>query len=371
MTLMHALRLLLTLVMFSNLAGAQQLITFTASVKYTTMGLDDNIDVLYYCEGDDVANFDRPNFTNFEIVEGPRTSQTSQRKIVDGKETERKSIAIYYVLKPIDTGDLVIEPTSVSLSNGSKLFCNKLTIKVRPGTVANTLNGGNYKSLMSDKYQLDMNVLSSSLPYVVCAGPAYVYDTAAITHILSLINNELRPLLRKDPVNKEQGIYWVHGLPRVHVSVKDTTGLRAAIAALYPKDDRAVFLTTINSSIEMMLTTEAEFDNKFAYYQGFDKMKKLLAEKGSDTLGDRRIFTVWSFNNGKDRAQFKKMVKKIYTVEGEKDFTPKGPYSVTFSTITISGKTKMDDKSLKIMANTLMSYSDACHGSFQSLNVAK
>ena len=359
------------LTLMSCTLHAQQLVSFTASVRYNTMGLKDNIEVVYYCEGDDVANFDRPYFTNFEIIDGPRTSQTSRRTIADGKETEKKTFAIYYMLRPTDTGDLVIEPTSVSLNNGTKLYCNKLTIKVKPGTIANTLNGGNYRSLIDDKYRLNMDVLSSSLPFVVCAGPTYVYDTSAISQLLSLINNEVRPLLRKDPLNKEQGIYWDHGLPRVHVSVKDTAGLRVAIAALYPKDDRAVFLTTINSPVEMMLTTEAEFNNKFTYYQCFDKLKRLLAEKGADTLKDRRIFTVWSFNNRRDRAQFKKMMKKTYTVENENDFTPKGPYSVVFSSITISGKIKMDDTSLRNMANTLMNYSDACHGSFMGLNVAK
>lgn len=368
---MRALRLILICILLTNLAVAQQLITFTASVKYTKMGLDDQIDVTYYCEGDSVNNFEPAHFSNFEIVDGPRSAQSTRRTTENGRQIEKKSLMMFYVLKPLDTGSLIIEPATISLNNGSKVLSNSLTIKVLPGSVSNVLNGGNHKTLLESKRELEIAMFSSGFPFVVCAGPVYLFDSSSVGHVLSVINDSLRPLLRKKPASKEQGIYWVHDLPRLYVFVKDTTGIRDAIAAVYPKNDGGIYLTSITAPTFMMFTLEADFNNRYAYYEGFGNIKKLLSQHGADTVNDRRIVTSWSFNNTDSRDQFKKQVRKKYTIEEESDFSPKGVSNVTFKTITISAPVELEINALRKMATTLMNYSDANQGSFLKLEVAR
>lgn len=369
---MRAFRLILICFLLTNIASAQQLITFTAIAKYTTMGLEDQIDITYACEGDSVSNFHAPAFAQFEIVEGPRTAQSRRTTYENGIETEKKSLTVYYALKPVDTGSLTIEPGTIVLTNGSKILSNSLKIKVLPGSIANTLNGGNHETRKEKSRDLHIALLMSNLPYVVCAGPVYVYDTSAIDNILSVINDSLRPLLKKDPANKEHGVYWDHDIPRLQVAVKDTTGLRDAIEAKYPKDGKAIYLTTITQPAAMMFTMENAFDQKYFYYSNFANLKKTLAESGADTISDRRILTTWTFHNAKDRKQFKKTVKKQYHIEKEDDFTPKGPYSVTFRMLTLSRVVKMNDEAVvRKLAEQLMGFSEACNGVLRNLSIAR
>ncbi len=106
--------------------------TFTASVDNTTVGLNEQFQVTFTFDGQDingVRNFNPPSFGNFIILSGP--NQSSSMQIINGAVSG--SLSYSYILQPKSMGRFKIGEASVTY-NGSTLKSLPLEITVVKGS---------------------------------------------------------------------------------------------------------------------------------------------------------------------------------------------------------------------------------------------
>ncbi len=106
--------------------------TFTASANNTTVGLDQQFEVLFTFAGQNVngaSNFNAPKFTGFTVVSGP--NQSTSMQFVNGSVSG--SMTYSYYLQPQRTGKFTIGGATIDY-NGKRLSTDPLTITVVKGT---------------------------------------------------------------------------------------------------------------------------------------------------------------------------------------------------------------------------------------------
>ncbi|MHC1704594.1 MAG: BatD family protein [Tenuifilaceae bacterium] len=75
------------------------------------------------------TSFAPPEITNFEILAGPSTSQSTSVEFINGKVTQSESISYTYILEANKEGKFTIEPATIVVSN-NEIKCNPVTIEV-------------------------------------------------------------------------------------------------------------------------------------------------------------------------------------------------------------------------------------------------
>lgn len=123
------LSLLVALVLLSGVIFAQE-IEFTASAK-PTVGVGENFTLTYTVNGQ-AMNFRGPNLSNFTLLSGPLTSQSSSIRSVNGRTSVSVNYTFSYILQAYKEGNFDIAPASVSV-DGKSYQSNSVNVKVTKG----------------------------------------------------------------------------------------------------------------------------------------------------------------------------------------------------------------------------------------------
>ena len=75
------------------------------------------------------TNLQMPNISNFDILMGPSTSQSSSVQIINGKTTQSVTFSYIFILRAREEGTFTIRPASISV-DGKVYESNELTIQV-------------------------------------------------------------------------------------------------------------------------------------------------------------------------------------------------------------------------------------------------
>lgn len=75
-----------------------------------------------------------PDLSNFDVLMGPSTSQSSSIQIINGKTTQTSSISYIFILRAKKEGKFTIRPASIKV-DGKTYESNELTIQVVKGQV--------------------------------------------------------------------------------------------------------------------------------------------------------------------------------------------------------------------------------------------
>jgi len=103
------------LIAVCSLAQIDQEVSFSVTVSYDTVGLEERFEVKYTVKNTKVlGNFTPPTFDGFQLVGGPMTSQ--QMNYVNGQMSQ--SLSYTYILKPTDLGAYNIMGVSVETEKG-------------------------------------------------------------------------------------------------------------------------------------------------------------------------------------------------------------------------------------------------------------
>jgi len=113
---------LLFLLMNTVVCSAQ--VKFEATVNKSEIGLNEKVQVSFTLNKKN-ADFTPPEFTNFEVISGPLTSNNISFK--NGRRNVEKTIA--YTLKPTKRGTLIIESGMLKL-NGNTYNSNSVSVDV-------------------------------------------------------------------------------------------------------------------------------------------------------------------------------------------------------------------------------------------------
>ncbi|HTJ13431.1 MAG TPA: BatD family protein [Dinghuibacter sp.] len=133
---------------FLMLAAAQRLsaqASFTAKVSPKVAGDQDVVEIDFTLDGvSEVDQFAPPNFSPFQVVQGP--SYTSGFQLINGNASRYYSVSFY--LKPSGLGKFTIGPATAQL-NGQAVHSNSVTIEIVKGSVGgNTAPQSPFQSMM-------------------------------------------------------------------------------------------------------------------------------------------------------------------------------------------------------------------------------
>ncbi len=113
-----------------------QNVVFIAQAGANKIGTKDNVQVVYTIrDAQNLQSMTPPSSPDFNIVQGPFQSQSSQTNIVGNKMTTSQSISLTYVLQPKHEGNFTIPPVTAKDAAGHIYQSNALTIQVVPGSV--------------------------------------------------------------------------------------------------------------------------------------------------------------------------------------------------------------------------------------------
>ena len=108
-----------------------QEVEFTASAK-PVVAVGENFTLVYSVNGQ-AMSFKGPNLSNFTLLSGPLTSQSSSIRSINGRTSVSVSYTFSYILQAYKEGSFDVPPASVTVDNKS-YQSNGLTIKVVKNT---------------------------------------------------------------------------------------------------------------------------------------------------------------------------------------------------------------------------------------------
>lgn len=131
------LYLLLCILLFGS-AGFAEPVTFTMEApKIVELGEQFRLAFTVNAQG---KNLKLPELSDFDVLMGPSTSQSSSYQIINGVSSQSVSFSYLFVLKAKKEGRFTISPASISV-DGSTITSNSLTIEVTKGS-AKPSSGG-------------------------------------------------------------------------------------------------------------------------------------------------------------------------------------------------------------------------------------
>jgi len=136
MRLKH-LNLLVCILLFS-LQGISQQVNFTMEApKVVELGEQFRLAFTLNAKG---QNLKLPELSDFEVLMGPSTSQSSSFQIINGVSSQSVSFSYLFILKAKKDGRFTINPASINV-NGTTVSSNSLTIEVVKGSAKPTGGG--------------------------------------------------------------------------------------------------------------------------------------------------------------------------------------------------------------------------------------
>ena len=129
---------LLVCVLLISLQGISQQVSFTMEApKIVELGEQFRLAFTLNAKG---QNLKLPELSDFDVLMGPSTSQSSSFQIVNGVSSQSVSFSYLFILKAKKDGRFTINPASINV-NGTNVTSNSLTIEVVKGS-AKPAGGG-------------------------------------------------------------------------------------------------------------------------------------------------------------------------------------------------------------------------------------
>ena len=129
---------LLVCVLLFSLRGISQQVSFTMEApKIVELGEQFRLAFTLNAKG---QNLKLPELSDFDVLMGPSTSQSSSFQIVNGVSSQSVSFSYLFILKAKKDGRFTINPASINV-NGSTVTSNAVTIEVVKGS-AKPAGGG-------------------------------------------------------------------------------------------------------------------------------------------------------------------------------------------------------------------------------------
>ena len=129
------------LLLLQGFYAVAQNVVFTAATSSGKMGLKDQIELSYTIrDAENLQTMNPGQFKDFKIVAGPFKQQSSSINISSGRTIQTTSITITYVIQPLRTGMLQIQPCIAKDAEGHNYQSNSLKVEVIPGSLAAAQN---------------------------------------------------------------------------------------------------------------------------------------------------------------------------------------------------------------------------------------
>lgn len=127
----------------ASLPLLSQNVQFTALSK-TAVRVGENFQLQFKINAEG-TNFQGPQISDFQVLNGPSTSTSSSVQIINGQVTRDVSYVFTYVLRAVKEGEFTIPPARIFV-NGSEYSSNSVKIKVAKDTGSQGSSGGSGSS---------------------------------------------------------------------------------------------------------------------------------------------------------------------------------------------------------------------------------
>lgn len=125
------------LLLLQGFYAVAQNVVFTATTSSAKMGLKDQIELSYTIrDAENLQTLNPGQLKDFQIVGGPFQQQSSNISVSGGRTVQSTSITITYVIQPLRTGNLQIQPGIAKDAEGHSYQSNALNVQVVPGSLA-------------------------------------------------------------------------------------------------------------------------------------------------------------------------------------------------------------------------------------------
>jgi len=113
-----------------------QNVVFTAQPSAGKIGAKDYVQIQYTIrDAQNLQSVTPPSSADFNIVQGPFQSQSTQMQMYGNKTVTSQSLTLTYVLQPKHEGNLTIPPVTARDAAGHAYQSNSVTIQVIPGSL--------------------------------------------------------------------------------------------------------------------------------------------------------------------------------------------------------------------------------------------
>jgi len=168
---LHRIKAVISTVIFLLILAAAPLqaqeVQFTALAK-TAVRVGENFQVQFKINAEG-NNFQWPQITDFQVLNGPSTSTSSSVQIINGQVNREVSYVFTYVLRAIKEGEFTIPPAKIYV-NGKEYVSNSIKIKVSKdsGTQGSPGSGGGSAGTTTQGTENDLFLrayISNATPY--------------------------------------------------------------------------------------------------------------------------------------------------------------------------------------------------------------
>lgn len=139
---MRYLLILITTVLFSAGVSAQTAKLVASSKNVVAVGEQFRLTYTLNAKG---SGLKPPSLSDFDILAGPHTSQSSSIQFINGQMSQSVTNTYTYILRGKSEGKFTVGPAEITV-DGAVIESNSLTIEVVKGASATTQNNGNTNS---------------------------------------------------------------------------------------------------------------------------------------------------------------------------------------------------------------------------------
>lgn len=108
------------------------------------------------------ADLQLPDLSNFDVLMGPSTSQSSSIQIINGKTTQTSSFSYIFILRAKKEGKFTIRPASIKV-DGKTYESNTLTIQVVKGQPQQQSGGSSQQGMQDEEEAPAANISKDNL----------------------------------------------------------------------------------------------------------------------------------------------------------------------------------------------------------------
>jgi hypothetical protein len=247
----------------------QAQVTFQASAK-NVVRINDRFQLTYTLNTDEGKNFRGPNISDFQVLGGPSTSQSSSVQIINGNVSRTVEYSFTYVIQAIKEGIFTIEPATI-IVDGKTYESNAVKVQVvQSGSSQQQNSGQNDGTATADDFKDDVFIRVSTDKKNVLQG-----EQVIATYKLYFRVNINSPRIENEPSFKG---FWVNNLQKDlqnYVQYQETyNGQRYQVAelkkvALFPQRSGEILIPAMEGTCQTQVKSASKSRSRDPFFDNF------------------------------------------------------------------------------------------------------
>jgi len=247
----------------------QAQVTFQASAK-NVVRINDRFQLTYTLNTDEGKNFRGPDISDFKVLGGPSTSQSSSVQIINGNVSRTVEYSFTYVIQAIKEGIFTIDPATIVV-DGKTYESNTVKVQVvQTGSSQQQNSGQSDGTATANDFKDDVFIRVSTDKKNVLQG-----EQVIATYKLYFRVNINSPRIENEPSFKG---FWVNNLQKDlqnYVQYQETyNGQRYQVAelkkvALFPQRSGEITIPAMEGTCQTQVKSASKSRSRDPFFDNF------------------------------------------------------------------------------------------------------